>query len=444
MKYMGSREAQGMDNKTLKEIILENKENFLDRKDIIPRNIKVSLDDVLKIKHIVVVTGVRRCGKSCLLSIWADELIKKHRVNPDNILYINFEDERFIEFKAESLNKLLEAYFELFPDLKGTKYFFFGEVQNIKGWEKFLNRIYETENYKIFVTGSNASLLSEEISTSLTGRSISVELFPFSFKEYLRYLKHDVTTAELNKTKTRSIIKKHFNDFLSNGGFPETLSDEKNINILGELYKNIIFRDVIVRYSIKNSRQFREFAQLASSNIASLHSLSSIKRAIPDIKSVNSIKKYLGFMENCFVFFTVPKFSPSIKEQLRNPFKLYMIDNGMYNAVRFSVSDSINKLYENMVYLYLRREYQPSSLFYYNNGFEVDFLIKDKNKIELIQVCSEVSGNNTIEREERALKKAMSELGVRKSYILNDDVEIEKKTAEGKIIYIPLWKWSLE
>jgi hypothetical protein len=431
-----------MEISLLKQIIVENQRQLFDDEGLIDRDLSDDSESLIKAKSIIAITGVRRCGKSTLMRLIARYLLNKG-VKKESILYINFESEHFIDFAFGDYQKILDAYYELHPGLKGRVYLFLDEIQNVPGWEKWLNRLYELKKYKIFVTGSNASMLSSEIATALVGRCYKIELFPFSFREYLRYRKITIDKEkDLYVTEVRSLIRSELNRYLLTGGFPEIM-DERGLPLLHELYQNILYRDIIVRHGIKGVKSFRELAYYLLSNAASPITYNSLQKTFPDLKSVNTIKSYIQYLEDAYLIFTIPIFSASLKVQMRNPAKIYCIDNALLEQISFRVSSNYSKLYENLVFLQLRRA--QSDIYYYKAHSEVDFICTERGKVkEIIQVSYDVSEKKTREREERALLQAMAAFRKKKGVIITAEYEAGRKTDGKTIEYIPLYKWLLE
>ena len=424
----------------LKHLILDQKEVFLQSNDLISRDTEENTKDLISAKQIIVISGVRRAGKSSFLKLIAKELIEEHKINADQFFYVNFDDEFFVDFKKEDFNKLLSVYYEICGIKNKKIYCFFDEIQNVEYWEKWIHKLYETGNFKIFITGSNSSLLSSEIATSLTGRNYTMEIFPFSFSEFLRFKRID-WKGNLT-TKQESLVKKEFNNYLKLGGFPETI--KSNLNILPDFYKNIIYKDIIGRFNIKNAKEFRELSFYLASNNSCLMSYRELAKRIEKIGSSMTIKNYISYLEDAYLFFSIKKFDSSIKRQIINPFKIYGIDNGLIGSVAFGLFDNYSKLYENLVFISLRRK-KGYNIYYYKNDYETDFVVLEKNRVsKVIQVCYLLKDAKTEKREKRGLLRALDDLKVKTGFIINNDIEKEEKEF-GKIIkYIPLWKWLLK
>jgi len=417
----------------LKEIVLEQEK---DRQAIDTGIPRAALKRVLRyasLPHAVVVSGVRRCGKSTLLDQVSSKLYK------NGVYYLDFEDERLVNFGVEDFNHLYEIFLELYGE---RKVFFLDEVQNVPKWEVFVRRM-QGKGCKFFITGSNASLLSKELGTKLTGRNVTVELFPFSFAEYLAFRGVPLSGNSLSLTTERAAIKKHFDEYLRHGGMPEYLK-YRDTTLLKRVYEDILYRDIVARYGIKQVKPLRELGLYLLSNIGGTFSYNNLKNVL-GVGSMNTIKSYADFLENSYLIFLVGKFSYSLKEQFVALKKIYCIDNGLADSVAFQFSKNKGKFLENLVFLELRRRF--SEIYYYKtaNNLEVDFLVKVGRKdLRLIQVADNLDNEKTRQREINALAKAMEELQLKKALILTDDSE-EKIVSGGKVITVKsVYKWLLE
>jgi len=432
-----------MDKNKLKELLIEYKQRFLTaRTDLIRRKIQDNIEPFIKFKEVVIITGPRRGGKSSLMKLICDDLIKKDRVPPSNILYLNFEDERFIEFNAAG--DFAQIY-ELFLQINkptGRLYFFLDEIQNVIGWERWVNRLYENENIKIFLTGSNASLLSSEISTALTGRNRTITNFPFSFGEFLNFKNYRLQENDFYQTKKRAVIKSFFQEYLKLGGYPEIVKIN-DPTLLEQYFKDIIYRDILPRYSIKKIKEIRELCLFLTSNLGSIHSYSRLQNLI-GVKSLNTVKTYLEILEEVFLFFRINLFDYSIKRQIYNPSKIYIIDAALGNSISFKFSENIGHIYENLVFLELKRRNKEIYYWKSKKGKEVDFLIKKGLNIEeAIQVSYNLNDKKTLDREIESLLIAKDEFKIEHLSIITEDEEMKKEIEGVKIKIIPLWKWLL-
>jgi predicted AAA+ superfamily ATPase len=427
---------------TIKKTIVEQRKIFLETTGFIKREILCDKKFLraCDLKEAVIVTGVRRSGKSFLLRLIWKKLKEEKKIKSDNFLYVNFEDEKLIDFWTEDFEVLLESYFELFELGRKRKiYLFFDEIQNVSGWEKFVNRLLEAGTYKIFITGSNASLLSREIGTALTGRSVGISLFPLSFREFAVFkLGRLPQKRKLFERDTRVALKKLFEEYSENGGFPEVVLQNFR-PLLQEYLRNIIYRDIVLRYQIRSEINLREITSFVVSNIGVILSLEKIRK-MTKMKNLMTIKNYLSYLENSFLFYLVPKYSHSVKEQIYNPDKIYVIDPGMYREISFATSPNSGRALENIVFLELKR--RGGETYYFKEKNECDFLIKDKGNIQAVQVTKTLSRENE-DREVSGLSEVMKKFNLKTGLIITDDQEDELKRESELIRVFPAWKWLL-
>ncbi|MCD6413180.1 MAG: ATP-binding protein [Elusimicrobia bacterium] len=421
----------------LKEILLEQRKNLeKSKKEAFVIREKLSqIRKFVRIKQIIVITGIRRCGKSVFLSQIIGKFFEKY-------YYVNFEDERLSDFTFKDFNLLYEVCIELFGK---SRIFFLDEIQNVEGWERWVRRMYDN-NFKFFITGSNARLLSKELATLLTGRHLQFSIYPFSFKESLDFYGIGVKENDIYLTEKRAIILKCFSGYLNKGGFPEFLK-YKRIEILQEYFNSIIERDIVARYNIGNFKQIKELARFLITNTANLTTYSKLRR-ITEIKSVNTVIKYLFYLENSYLVFRVPFFSFSLKKQMANPFKVYVIDSGLRNAIGFTFSKDMGRIYETVTAIELKR--RGEEVYYWKDSFrhEVDFVIRKGRKVkEIIQSCFSLENIETESREIRSLIKASKELNCNNLTVLTENYESEERVKwfgiKRRIKFIPLWKWIL-
>ncbi|MBC8382205.1 MAG: ATP-binding protein [Candidatus Cloacimonetes bacterium] len=419
--------------------------------DYIPRK---SYTTIFKEDMIFSLVGVRRAGKTFSFYQNINELQKT--IPSKNILYLNFEDDRLYPMQGNELQILQDTYLQNFnQDSSFPIYLFLDEIQNIKNWERTVRRIYDTkQNVKIAITGSSSKLLSSEIASSLRGRTISKIIYPLSFNEFLGFKNFKVKNDELSNIEyspQKNKMLKFFNEYMENGGFPKVVLAEHKIEILREYYKAIFFRDIIERNEIRNIKLFENFMKLVTQSISNRFSYGKAKNTLNSIGfkvSKTTLIEYLTMMESALFIHEVHVFSYTVKDQLQYPRKIYIIDNGLRNAVCFRFSDDLGLLLENLVFLALLQK--EEEIFYWqdNNGHEVDFLIRNMNKVvKLIQVCYDVSDSKTRKREERALYKAMDMFNLKTGLILTydySDKSDKTECREKQIEYKPVWKWMLE
>ena len=413
-----------MEKQDLKEVIVEQKAVFERPMKLVQREFS---PNIFKTEKIIVVTGIRRCGKSTLM--------RELSAHYSNYGYINFEDERFLDFTYKDFNVLLEAFLELDPKVRTL---FFDEIQNIKGWELFVRRLF-TEGYKIFVTGSNARLLSSEIATSLTGRNLKIDLFPFSFNEYLAFVNFKL--KQVYTTQEKATLSNLLSEYMLYGGFPEIVKS-KDFKELNEIYQDIIIKDLLVRLKIRDTKNFRELALYLLSNTANKISYNNLKNILK-FSNTSKVKNYVDFLSEAFLFFTIPKYDPSLKKQIVNDRKVYSIDTGIINAIAFQFSRNSGKLMENLVLIELKRRGQE--VYYFEGKTECDFLIKKGTRIaEVIQVAENISKPETKKREIEGILEAMDEYKIKDGTIITNGSEDQIVHENKKIRIVPVWKWLLE
>ena len=393
-------------------------------------------------KEIHVITGVRRCGKSHLMRMLMRHLVDRDKINPRQLLYLNFEDERFVDFEISDFQRLYEVFLDLEqPD--GKKYFFLDELQNVAHWQRWVNRLYEFTDIKMFITGSNATMLSGEIATSLTGRNRIIELYPFSFAEFTLARGSRPGRRDFFKPEIKASLMGLFNRYLAIGGFPEPIKT-RDTSILQDYFRDILYRDIVARHGLKNVRQLKELALYLAANPGCLISLKTLKN-IMAVKSQGTVKNYLGHLEDTFLFFKVDLFSYSLKQQIYNPSKIYCIDHGLAAAVGFKFSADIGRTMENIVCIELKR--QGHEIYYWHNdqGVEVDFVLKQGNDIAaIIQVCRTLEKEATRQREIRGGLAAAQEFKLDRVTIITENTWREEKHEGIFFDIVPIWKWLLD
>ena len=413
----------------LRDVILLQKRELETRlaERYIPRQAQLQQKDSSLIK---VIMGPRRVGKS-FLAIHQLSGSKK-------IGYVNFDDEKLVGLT--DYNELLAAVDSVYDH---PKMLLLDEIQNLPKWELLVNRL-SRQGYNLFITGSNAHLLSQELATHLTGRHTSIILFPFSFSEYLKVTHMERTDSEKHQK---------LEEYLEQGGYPEPLT--KNLNrkeYLSTLFDSVIYKDILRRYKIRNPQGIADLSQYLLSNTAKEFSFTSLSK-IGNCKSVHTVQRYLGYLQEAYLFFTLNKFSYKMRGQASENKKIYCIDNGLITAKAFQSSPDRGRRYENVVAVQLK--YMESQgnfkLYYWRNAQneEVDFVIYKNRKVnQLIQVCSDMTKQKVRERENRALLKAAAELKCKNLLVLTADYEAVEKISwfgiKGKIKFVPLWKWLLK
>jgi predicted AAA+ superfamily ATPase len=366
----------------------------------------------LELPHAVIISGIRRSGKSTLLH----QILKKL----PNYYYLNFEDTRLINFESGDFEKLDEVFH---TEYGPSEFYLLDEIQNVKGWENFVRSRLDRHKH-LFITGSNASMLSKELGTRLTGRHINVELFPFSFGEALLFRKEIASPDS-------------FEWYFKQGGFPDFIKYGRP-EILRELFTDILQRDIISRHKIRETKALHELALYLLSNVGKEFSYNSLKKMF-QFGSVNTPISFVSYLEDSYLLFTIPKFDYSLKKQMINEKKVYSIDNGLSNANSVSFSSNKGRMLENFVFITLRRSHK--NIYYFRENGECDFLIKEDSRIIIaIQVAYELNEDNK-KREIEGLLEAMRKFELREGFILTYNQEDEIDIEDKRIIIKPVWKW---
>jgi len=406
--------------------------------------------DVKPVKNkATICIGVRRSGKSTYMLQIIQKLLSQG-IPKENILHLNFFDDRLHPLQHDKLNLILEAYFSLYPAKKNSEtiYCFFDEIQVLPGWEVFVNRLMRTELCEVYITGSSAKMLSKEIATEMRGRALSWEVFPFSFHEFLTT--KQIKNIDAITSKKRFLIQNAFEDYWQTGAFPEVFAIDKHlrIKIHQEYFNTILFRDLVERHDISHPKALSDLAHWLTDNTASLYSVNSLTgylKALGHKVSRAVISDYMSWFEDAYFFFSVRIFDASLARSNTNPKKIYCIDHGLVTSVSSGILINAGHLLENLIFITLRRVSQH--IFYYKTktGKEVDFITKlDDATYSLIQVCETLADPETKKREIAALKEAMFELNLSTSYIVT---RYEEDTIQigGKMIQvIPAWRFMLK
>jgi len=396
--------------------------------------------------QVIVVTGIRRSGKSTIMLQLAKTLVE-NGVKPEDTLFVNFEDYRFYNLSLKTLDEVYDAYLRKIA--KNKKIFlFFDEIHKIKGWEKFVRTLVDKKEATILVSGSNTKLMGKEYGELLTGRHIKVLVLPLDFKEFLLFNGLKIG-SELEIISESVKIRKLLDTYIEYGSFPEVVlaRTETKKKILIDYLESIITKDVVERHKIKEKAKLMALTRYYFSNISSKISFNKLKEFL-DIP-LRTVERFSYYLEEAYLVFFLKRFSFKVKEQEKSNRKVYVADVGLANVLGFKFSTDIGKIIENIVFLELikRNANKPNFEIYYWQDFsnkEVDFVIKENQKIkQLIQVCYTLTDLNTKEREIQALLKASRELKCKNLIIINNDFAGEEKIKGLKIKFIPLWKWLL-
>jgi predicted AAA+ superfamily ATPase len=420
----------------IKRIIIESQDKKLVK--IQPREIEIPINTNL----IISLIGPRRSGKTYLLHSVYQQLIEKG-INRNQLIYINFEDER-LTMQTEDLDLILQSYLELYPEnLLENCYFFFDEIQNIDGWEKIIRRVFDNLCKNVFVTGSNAKLLSTEIATSLRGRTITYTVLPLSLKEYLKFKKVDVS---LFNTQKKAVLLNHIKDFILNGGFPEVIDFEKDtrLRVLQSYFNTMIYRDIIERYKISDPLILKYFIKKMFAGIGKPMSINKIYN---DLRSQgykvsnNILYNFDDYCKTIFLTVSIPKFDFSEIKQAKSEKKTYSIDTGLLASIEFSFSENLGKLFENAILLEFLK--QGREIYYFMDKVECDFIVNENNNLFPFQVCYNLDNNETKEREIKGLVAACNKLSIEEGTIITFDQKEELIYKGIKIKILPMYEYFL-
>ncbi|MEA2064908.1 MAG: ATP-binding protein [Patescibacteria group bacterium] len=425
----------------LKNTILEQNSHWRGKKaennyvyrDII-KNIK------LKSNFIEVITGVRRSGKSTIFNILTQDLIQKFKIKPKEILTINFDNPNFIPFyqNIQKLDKIINET-ETLTQIK-IKYLFLDEVQNILLWEKWVKAKYDQKIFKkIFITGSNSKLLESQYISRLSGRYFSHFNQPFSFKEFLAFHQQDYYQEYANNFPIKNKLIALFNKYLKQGGFPEAVISN-NSSILKTYYQTILLKDVIDNNKIRDSFNLKQIAYFLITNATCFFSYNNIAKNLSIHE--NTVKEYIQYLKQSYLFDELKKYDFSLKKQNINKRKIYCADNGLMSEIGFNFSKNNGRYLENLIFFELKRI--KKECFYHSGKYECDFVIKEGLKIkEAIQVCYEINNQNE-GRELNGIKEAMEVYKLKKGIIITHNQDKTITENNKTIIFISAWRWLLE
>jgi len=410
------------------QVAWQQKERLLVQGGLIARDLLPEAKAALtNDNRVLALSGMRRTGKSTLLQQLMSEV--------DNVAYFNFEDEKLLGFSVEHFGELEEALIEVYGP---ARYWFFDEIQNVGNFEVAVRRMQDSGK-KMVITGSNSSMLSMEFGSKLTGRYKQLELFPFSFSEYLRFQNVSFEEKDFYLPEAKVMLKTWFTRWLEQGGLPEYLkyNDEQYVKTL---FDNILYRDIIVRFGIRRHREFRELVQLLVGNLSLPVTFTSLQKSI-GLSNADTVKEYMGYLSNAYMFYEMYQYHDSLKMQLRSPRKVYLNDVAFHNLVGFSSTPNQGRKLENAVFLALRRG--TSEVYSFSGKGECDFIVFDKNRrVSALQVCYQLTPENQT-RELNGLSEAMLAFNLKDGLILTMDQEFEIQHNGKNIPVLPVWKWML-
>ena len=394
-----------------------------------------------------VVIGMRRTGKTYFCYQQMNDLLAAG-IGKTRLFYLNFEDDRLLRFTVDDFQTILDVYYGKFPDHRETTcHFFFDEIQSIDQWEIFIRRLLDTENVQVYLTGSSSKLLSSEIATSLRGRSLTIEMFPYSFQEFLRARGIFAKPPQQFGARTTSKLRKAARDYLETGGFPEVqdLGPALRTEVLQGYIDSVLLRDVIERHRVSNVIALKHLVHQIMHASGSKFSVNKFYNTLKSMSikcTKNSLYKYLDHLTDAYLFYKVPIHSRSEKARLLNPAKIYTVDTGLLNALTCRNAANRGALLESLVFMHLRRQGYTVEYVQTKNGGETDFFARHKisRQVHLIQVCWDMSDHKTFQREIKGLRAAQQEFGIDEGTIVTWD---DETTLEGNIELTPVWKWLL-
>ncbi len=397
-----------------------------------------------------VVVGMRRTGKTYFCNQVMQELLRIG-LPKNRILYLNFEDERLLPLDVDNLRAIPDAYYRLYPDHKNHEcWFFFDELQRIEGWEMFCRRLLDNEKVRLVLTGSSARLLSTEIATTLRGRSLTTEIFPYDFQEYLRAHNLDSGTGDRIDSARRAHLEKAVVEYVLTGGFPEIQHQRDNVaaEILQQYVDLVLFRDVVERHRVSNTVPLRQLLRQILGAVGNRFSVSKFYNTLRSQGiscTKHTLYEHLDQLSDAYLLYQVPIHSLSEKVRMVNPRKIYVVDSGLAAKSALYGRQDYGALLENAVFMHLRRCRQQIEYVINNDGTEVDFLARKRDgDRRLVQVSWSISVAETKEREFRALNSAMGELGIDQATVVTAvDPPSDTTTENGTIHVVPAWRWFL-
>jgi len=371
-------------------------------------------------------------------------------VSRQNILYMNFFDDRLYDLQLQGLGQVAEAYYSLYPEKKNTEtvYCFFDEIQIVPHWESFVDRLMRTEKCEVYITGSSSRMLSREVATQMRGRALSWEMFPFSFQEFLDY--KGIDSKGPFSTRERLLVEKAFEEFWETGGFPEVagMNRSPRIRTHQEYFHTILFRDLIERYDVSHPKALTDLAHWLVENTASTYSftrLTGYLKSLGHNAPRQAVADYILWLEDAYFLFSVRVMDASVARSNANPKKAYCVDHAMVNSVASGILPNTGHLLENLAFTGLRRAYPQ--VFYYKtkSGREVDFAVPLRGgERVLVQVCESLANAQTCQREIVALGEAMAELGVKSATIVTRSERRHIDVPSGVISVVPMWRFLLD
>ncbi len=418
----------------IKQILLDNRRDIQSYR-IVPRDIRTSDFSCL------VFVGVRRAGKSYILYDKMQQMLQEGHTW-DDMLYLSFEDERLDGFESADFNSILECHIEMGGS--DNPVLFFDEIQNVEGWERYARRMADAK-YSVWITGSNAKMLSKEIMTTLGGRFLPVEVYPYSFTEYLKAREISYDENSMLSTKGKSVVMREYAEYMKWGGLPESVGLPVKRNYLSSVFQKIYLGDICARNKISNPNLLRLLVKKLAESVKQPLSYSRITKVLSSVGgkiTIPTTSSYIGYSEDAWLIVRVHNINAAFSERETNC-KYYFIDNGLISLM---LVDPATTLLENMVALTLCRRYghdkDNERVFFYNDNVEVDFYVPEEQLA--IQVSYDISADATQSREVQALTKFTQVYDCKRRVILTYDQESVIEDSCGHIEVIPLWKWMID
>ncbi len=396
-----------------------------------------------------VLIGVRRCGKSTWAFQQVEQLVADG-VPRENVLYVNFFDDRLAALQKEGPGLVAETYWGLYPEKQGkeTVHCFFDEIQVVPGWEAFVERLLRTEKCRVTITGSSARMLSKEIATQMRGRALSWELFPFSFREFLDG--RGLDAAGPLSTRRRRLVEKAFGDYLETGGFPEVVGLEPALRVKThqEYFHAILYRDLVDRHDVAHPKAVSDLARWLVDHTGSLYTVNSLTgylKALGHNAPKAAVSSWLEWFEDAYFLYTVSVFDASLARRNTNPKKVYCVDHALVRSVSSGILVNSGHLLENLVFVALRRNHPELYYFKTRGGREVDFVVPGRGRPQaLVQACETLADPETRKREVAALEAAMEETGLREATIVTRHESESLRVGAGAIEVVPAWRFLLD
>ncbi len=419
------------------EILEENKDIGRYVESTIPRDITGEILKFLESPHVIVIAGVRRSGKSTIMMQMFSEIAE------ENKLYINFEDERLEGIKAKDLEDIYGSLIES-TGRTSKVYLFLDEIQEVAGWEKWVRRRYDgRDDIKFIISGSNSSLMSSEFSSLLTGRNITFSVFPFSFRELLTFQKIKIKSMDrIYYSPKKPLVRSVFLKYMEHGGFPEVqgMDEITQKKILQQYFSDILYKDVVRRYNIRDARKIERIAHYLITNIGNYFSYYKVRNVFK--MSIETVGEYAGYLESSYLIFQMPFFTYTLKERETRPRKTYTIDVGLRNAVSFKFSKDLGRGAENVLFIHLLS--RGNEVYYWKNRHECDFIVFREGKVvNALNICMDISDRKTKEREVEGLLETMRKFNLREGVIITNDYLDTEKHGKLTIEFVPLWVFLL-